>query len=862
MRLRTNARISTGTHTFMHARMWVTAPTATRHTCTKNTESVTGLFNGRERTGLLEGAQFRPPLPPPKEAACPLCRFQFATPLTPAALLRHQGSAACIRQTAALRERAASRETARATAANARKPGRSGQPPFPYSSLTNSLTSDLDDAPGGVDFLPPSHDTLASSSVASLSGSNSNSSNAQPANSKAHDGFQVGGLSVSIAALKNTRFDRRHETELELQVVNLGKTCFHLANELNLPLQGLPNTHYRRSDTGRVQFAVDLAGVCVPAAYALPAPQALYSIRPGILSSTTQSQSIDALNLVDQTLRPVVAVYPTGDAVVFMPGCWQNGGYGNSLCYGHSVASSADVDGLHVLVAALLAQRGSGSTVAIAMVSMRCNLPLTGQTRMSPIFFPRAAGVPTKFNVESWLSMQPASPTVSALLKALLPADSASGGGVYHPASDAQCTELRKLLSAHLVASGKVPYDRAEFDHSVGVSEMTRSLRMLLSHGLAPVTPDEILKSGVSLRLCLAVRKTGHSEDAGCFTNTALNITSAHFTDVLLQQNRDFQSIEPDMVNPFMTGPRSKFSIVPLLRNRDFLVAHTAGMRDGYYFYAARLVEAAAAARLSKQQHMATYLALLAGLAIDQMLRLWYVMDPEAALRIRSTLGRRADPGRHSSLLSCQGRVRCSAVSVPEEIAPLGLVPTVTPQTSCVEPAPKEQFQSQLRQLQMQDVPALPTTHTGRPFVNPMADDFRICPPHLLGEAVLSCTELLAPKNVQPLCLLPTVSPSSPQSYSNTMVASAMPLTIFSWDEVSTTPAPLRWHTNPRTRMAHPSAHERTRAQAHVHTNEHSDTRTHARLREHMHVCANTCTRTPRRRWGVTLCPLRRATLT
>jgi hypothetical protein len=43
------------------------------------------------------------------------------------------------------------------------------------------------------------------------------------------------------------------------------------------------------------------------------------------------------------------------------------------------------------MVAALLAKRGSGSTVAIAMVQMRCNLPLTGKTRVSAIFFPSAA---------------------------------------------------------------------------------------------------------------------------------------------------------------------------------------------------------------------------------------------------------------------------------------------------------------------------------------------------------------------------------------------------------------------------------------------------------------------------------------
>ncbi len=265
----------------------------------------------------------------------------------------------------------------------------------------------------------------------------------------------------------------------------------------------------------------------------------------------------------------------------------------------------------------------------------------------------------------------------------------------------------------------------------------------------------------MSLRLCLAVRATGHSEDAGCFTNTALNITNALITQVVLQQNRDPQSIEPDTRNPFMTGPRSKFSIAPLLGNPDFLKsflkANTAGMRDGYYCYTALLVEAAAAARLSKQLHMATYLALLADLAYDQVLRLYYVTDPEAALSIRSTLGRRADPGRHSSLLSRESRFRCSTVSVPEEIAPLTLLPMVTPQMSCDDLAPKEQFQKKLQQLQMQAVPAVPTTHTARPFANPMADASWICPPHLLGKSLLSCTDLLSPKNVHPVRLLPVI---------------------------------------------------------------------------------------------------------
>ena len=805
---------------------------ATRHTCTKNTGSVTGLFfkfNGRERTKLLEGAQVRPRLPPPpKAAACPLCRFQFAHPLTSAGLLRHQDSATCIAETAALRERAASRQTARATAANARKPGLSGQPPFPFSSLTNSLTSDLHDAPGGVDFLPPSHDTLASSSVAS--GSNSSSSNARPTTAT-RQGFQVGGLSESMFALRNTQFDCRHEGKFAKEAVSLGENCFRLAKEMDLPLQGLQNTPFTRPDTSCVQFPVNFTGVCVPAGYVLPAAQPLFTLRPGILSSTTQSLSNDALRLVGETLRPVVAVFPTGAAVVFMPGCRQQGGcYGSSLCYGHSVASEADVNGLHVMVAALLTQQGSGPKVAIAMVDMRCDLPITRKTRVSAIFFPSAAGGRTDLTVDSWLSMQPPSPPVLALLEALSPAASASGGIVHHPASAAVGAELRSLLSAHLVASsaGAVKYDRVEHDHSVGVSEMIRSWNMLLSHGLGSVTPAAISDSGMSLRLCLTVRRIGHSEKAGCLVNTALNITNTLYTTVVLQQNRDPGGIERDTRHPFWNGPHSKFSIGPLLDNPGFKKANIADMRNGYYNYAAALVEAAAVAQQSKQPHMATYLALFAELAFDQVLRLWYVMDPEAALSIRSTLGPRADPWRHPSLPLRERRVRCS-LSVPEKIAPLAVLSIVTPQTSCVELAPKEQFQSQLQQLQMQAVPALPTAHTARPVASPMADAPRICPWHLLGEPML-CV-LPAPKNPQPTHSLPAVGLSSPQPPQ----ASAMSPALFNWDEVSPTQATSVGTQTHAHAGAHPPAHEHrhrpTCTQMNIQT--HTQTRMFARAHAH-----------------------------
>jgi hypothetical protein len=182
-------------------------------------------------------------------------------------------------------------------------------------------------------------------------------------------------------ALRNTQFDCRHEGEFAKNVVSLGENCFRLANELDLPLRGLQNTSFTRPDTGRVHFPVNFVGVCVPAGYVLPAAQPLFTLRPGILSSTTQSQSNDTLHLVDETHRPVVAVFPTGLAVVFMPGCRHQDGYGSSLCYaGHRVESDADVNGLHVMVAALLAQQGSGSMVAIAMVDMRCDLPSSSST--------------------------------------------------------------------------------------------------------------------------------------------------------------------------------------------------------------------------------------------------------------------------------------------------------------------------------------------------------------------------------------------------------------------------------------------------------------------------------------------------
>ena len=476
------------------------------------------------------------------------------------------------------------------------------------------------------------------------------------------------------------------------------------------------------------------------------------------------------------------------------------------------------------MVAALLAQQGSGSTVAIAMVRMRCNLQLTGKTRVSAIFF-GSADVPIDRTVWSWLSMQPQSPPVRALLQALSPAVSASGGIVHPRASDKQSVELRRLLSAHLVASsaGAVTYEEVQQDHSVGVSEMIRSFSLFLSHGLGLVTPADILASGVSLKLCLSVRAIGHSEDAGCLTTTALNITNTLYTQVVLQENRDDESIEPNTRHPFMTGAHSKFSIAPLLENRAFKRANIDDMRAGYYFYAYALVEQAIAARQSEQLHMATYLAILAELAFDQLLRLCYVMDPEAALSIRSTLGRRADPWRHSSLLPPKGRVRCSA-SVPERIAPLTLVSMVTPQMRCVELGPKEQFQSQLQLLQMQAALALPTAHTARHFARPMADAPRICPLIFLVDPLLCA--LPAPKNPQPTRSLPAVGLSSPQS------PSAISPPLLNWDEVS---SPQATSVGTQTH-AHAGIYQRTRApaQAHVHTQRH--TRAHTRVPEHMHT--------------------------
>ena len=179
--------------------------------------------------------------------------------------------------------------------------------------------------------------------------------------------------------------------------------------------------------------------------------------------------------------------------------------------------------------------------------------------------------------------MQPQSPPVRALLQALSPAVSASGGIVHPRASDKQSVELRRLLSAHLVASsaGAVTYDKVEHDHWVGVSEMIRSSSLFLSHGLGSVTSADILASGVSLKLCLSVRAIGHSEDAGCLTTTALNITNTLYTQVVLQENRDDESIAPNTRHPFMTGAHSKFSIAPLLENRNFKRANIDDMRAG-----------------------------------------------------------------------------------------------------------------------------------------------------------------------------------------------------------------------------------------------------------------------------------------
>ena len=84
-------------------------------------------------------------------------------------------------------------------------------------------------------------------------------------------------------ALRNTQFDCRHEEEFASKVVSLGERCFRLANEEFLPLQGLQNTPFTRSDNGRVQFPVDFARVVVPSGYVLPVAQPLFTLRPGIV---------------------------------------------------------------------------------------------------------------------------------------------------------------------------------------------------------------------------------------------------------------------------------------------------------------------------------------------------------------------------------------------------------------------------------------------------------------------------------------------------------------------------------------------------------------------------------------------------
>ena len=66
--------------------------------------------------------------------------------------------------------------------------------------------------------------------------------------------------------------------------MHLGERYCALADKLDLPLMGLQNAPYKRSDKGYVQFPVDLVLVVVPPGYVTPAARPLCTLRPGILS--------------------------------------------------------------------------------------------------------------------------------------------------------------------------------------------------------------------------------------------------------------------------------------------------------------------------------------------------------------------------------------------------------------------------------------------------------------------------------------------------------------------------------------------------------------------------------------------------
>ncbi len=234
-------------------------------------------------------------------------------------------------------------------------------------------------------------------------------------------------------------------------VERLGRRCFSLAEALQLPTCGLPNTPLVRRDSGCLHVPMDFSCKHVPPSFVLPKALALHAHRPGIMNTTEHSQSISAIRLAESTSQPVLAVYPAGPAVLFMPGGKRQRSYGNYPCYAHPITTEADVNSLHMLVAGVL--RGDSKVVTV-MIDMRGDLPLDWNSRVSPIFFTNS-GVGTVRTAGSWLTMQPVSPRVVTLLAALEPRMLRPGAVEYPRASKAEVTMFRDLLSEYLRESSK-----------------------------------------------------------------------------------------------------------------------------------------------------------------------------------------------------------------------------------------------------------------------------------------------------------------------------------------------------------------------------------------------------------------------
>jgi len=486
------------------------------------------------------------------------------------------------------------------------------------------------------------------------------------------------------------------------------------------------------------------------------------------MNTTENSQSIFAIRLAETTSQAVLAVYPEGPAVLFMPSGKRQRSYGDYPCYAHPITTEADVKSLHMLVAGVLQD---GPKVVTLMIDMRCDLPLDWNSRVSSIFF-RDSGLGTVRTAGSWLTMQPVSPHVLTLLAALEPRMLRPGAVEYPRASKAEVTMFRDLLSGYLRESsdGKGLHDSAQYDHSVGVSELERSVGTLLKSGIGPITPSDILKTGCALRLCLMVRNIGHGREAGIWLNVALNLANSAVTNHVLQKNRDLASLPVETRNAYWKSDAAAFSMAPLLENPAFYLANTEGIRAGYLAYCEGLVHEATAAMRSDQRSMATLLTVLAELALDQVLRLWYTMDDDAALMIRANLGKRADPVLHPSLLPPVVKRRCALEPAAAPAQLVGsLLPIAMPESSHYslrDVVPKGQFVSPTLVTV-----ALPARHRALAPVAAhmisMRGIARICPPipplpsPLLGFSDLCLIEMLAPKHTRtPLLVLQTLGSS------------------------------------------------------------------------------------------------------